>query len=157
MNLRAGCGNRRARAVLPILVLVALPDRYGEAIIRVVGHTNDVFFFVKRDDRLDWPENFVTGEEVTVADIIKNRRLESPLVCRRPRSKDVGLWKRTNVETDTHLVCVSVLCGWCSNIRVNLTANLLRSNRLRPRSVVGLIRFGPGSGELKRTAVDVMA
>ena len=47
---------------------------------------------------------------------------EPPLVCRRPRSKDTGLWKRTNVETDIHLKCANVLCGWCSNIRVTLVA-----------------------------------
>jgi hypothetical protein len=37
-----------------------------------------------------------------------------------------------------------------------LTASLLRSNRLRPRSVVGLIRFGRGFDAQKRTAVGVI-
>ena len=82
--------------------------------------------------------------------------IEPPLVCRRPRSKDTGLWKRTNVETDIHLKCANVLCGWCSNIRVNLTASLQRSNRLRLRLVVGRIRCVRGLGEPKRTAVDAM-
>jgi len=31
---------------------------------------------------------------------------EPPLVCRRPRSTDAGLWKRTNVETNIYP------CGW---------------------------------------------
>jgi hypothetical protein len=68
-----------------------------------------------------------------------NRCIESPLVCRRPRSKDTGLWKRTNVETDVHLKCASGLCGWFSSIRAILTVNLRRSDRLRPRLGVGLI------------------
>ena len=82
---------------------------------------------------------------------------EPPLVCRRPRSKDAGLWKRTNVATDMHLKCGNALCGWCLNIRANLTASQRRSSRLRPRLVVGLIRFVRGSGVLRSTAVDVMA
>ena len=82
---------------------------------------------------------------------------EPPLVCRRPRSKDTGLWKSTNVETDIHQKCANVLCEWFSSIRANLTASLLRSNRLRRRLVAGLIHFGRGFDALKRTAVDVMA
>ena len=69
---------------------------------------------------------------------------EPPLFCRRPRSKDTGLWKRTNVETEIHQRCATVLFGWYSSIRANLTTSLLRSNLLRPRSVVGLIRVRRG-------------
>ncbi len=83
-------------------------------------------------------------------------KIEPPLVCRRPRSKDTGLWKRTNVETDIHLKCASGLYGWCSNIRANLTANLLRSSRSCLRLVAGRIRFVRGFGALRRTAVNVM-
>jgi len=43
-----------------------------------------------------------------------------------------------------------------SSIRANLTASLLRSNRLRPSSVVGLIRVGREFDTQKRTAVNVM-
>jgi hypothetical protein len=69
---------------------------------------------------------------------------EPHLFCRRPRSKDTGLWKRTNVETEIHQRCATVLFVWYSSIRANLTTSLLRSNRLRPRSVVSLIRVGRG-------------
>ena len=88
---------------------------------------------------------------------LDRRGCEPPIVCRKPRSKDTGLWKRTNVETDIHLKCASVLCGWCSSIRLNLTANLLRSSRSRLRSVAGRIRFERGFDELRRTAGDAIA
>ena len=37
---------------------------------------------------------------------------EPPLVCRRPRSKDTGLWTRRILGRDIRTSCVHVLCAW---------------------------------------------
>ncbi|MEO9515481.1 MAG: hypothetical protein ABJG55_07095, partial [Paracoccaceae bacterium] len=52
------------------------------------------------------------GEALVVIGGVEQNEL--PLVCRRLRSKDTGLWERTNVETDIHPRCANVLCGWYS-------------------------------------------
>ena len=48
---------------------------------------------------------------------------------------------------------VNGLYGWYSNVKVNLTANLLQSSQLRLRLVAGRTSLRPRFGELKRTAV----
>ncbi|MEP1611897.1 MAG: hypothetical protein ABJL72_08235, partial [Roseobacter sp.] len=46
--------------------------------------------------------------------------IEPPLVCRRPRSKDTGLWKRRTLERDIQTNCARELCVWSWITRANI-------------------------------------